>query len=313
LKSILLLLIVVAIVFAQVETVSVGKIDKRYSALVSQEDLIEIIKEIEILFEKQLGFNVFDYSQEVGKPIDILYMPPSQKKKKIVQNQKKSELLKKRMSDIKVSKSYQQTIMDSTKKQLESQYKNLNRDIQQLNSYVSRKNSSRNLSKNDYETMKRHVSKEQSDIKMRKRALDRKKRQFNSKALSLRNKVNQYNSLISRYNHYQRDIERLSKSYKEIKGKTKKRIQTTNTTYTEDGKSITKQDIKIDSEKIEIYDFENLNLLKVILAHEIGHLVGVKHIDNKGALMHPELQKKQINHLSLTADDIQAFQQCFSL
>lgn len=296
---------------AQVEIVSIGKIDKRYNDLVSRDDLVEIIKNIEVLFEKQLGFNVFDYKKIGGKPIDIIYMPPSQKKKRILKNQKKLESLKEKIANQEVIISHKKIFTKSAKKELERQYKNFNRDVEELNRYISRKNSSRNLSKYDYESIKRHISKEQSEIKMKRRDLDRKKRQFNFKVLSLKNKIHKFNSLISKYNYYQRDIEKLSKSHKEIKGKTKKRIQTTYTTYIKNGKSTSTQDKKIDSEKIEIYDFENLNLLKVILAHELAHLVGVGHIDAIGSLMHPHLQKKQIINLSLTPEDIKAFRECF--
>ena len=43
--------------------------------------------------------------------------------------------------------------------------------------------------------------------------------------------------------------------------------------------------------KIEIYGFDNKQELKVILAHEIAHLVGIPHINVKDALMNPILQK----------------------
>jgi len=63
--------------------------------------------------------------------------------------------------------------------------------------------------------------------------------------------------------------------------------------------------------KIEIYGFDNLKQLKVVLAHEIGHLVGIPHIENKGALMNPIVQKNQEMNLSLTQDDIKAFKENF--
>ena len=63
--------------------------------------------------------------------------------------------------------------------------------------------------------------------------------------------------------------------------------------------------------KIEIYGFNNLNELKVILAHEIAHLVGLPHIDKKGALMNPIIQVNQIEKLFLTHEDIELFKRYF--
>ena len=64
-------------------------------------------------------------------------------------------------------------------------------------------------------------------------------------------------------------------------------------------------------DKIEIYGFDDLNSLKAILAHEIGHLVGVGHIEQQGALMNPILQENQIANLELTPADMEEFEKSF--
>ena len=63
--------------------------------------------------------------------------------------------------------------------------------------------------------------------------------------------------------------------------------------------------------KIEIYSFDSKEQLKVILAHEIAHLVGIPHINVKNALMNPILQDNQVKNLELTFDDIRAFEMNF--
>lgn len=311
-RTLFLLFIIVSIVFSKVQTVRVGKIDKQYSELLSKESLVQILYEIETLFEKQLGFDVINYSEQEGKPIDIVYLQPSVKKKRILRDKKKSEQLKIKIDTLANSISHKKTLLKKSKSDLEREYDTLNKKIQELNNYISTKNSSNKLSNNEYNTIKTHVSKEKSEITVTKRKLDRKKRNFNTKLRSLNNQVTKNNVLISQYNYYQRDIEKLSQSYQEIKGKTKKNFQTITIVSTQYGESTRTESKHSVDEKIEIYDFENLNLLKVILAHEIGHLVGVKHIDVAGALMHPYLQEEQINHLSLTIEDINAFYESFN-
>ena len=46
-----------------------------------------------------------------------------------------------------------------------------------------------------------------------------------------------------------------------------------------------------------VYGFESIDELRAVLAHEIGHLVGIPHIDIKNALMNPILQENQKNKL----------------
>lgn len=296
--------------FAELQTVSVGKIDKRYSDLVSKNSLREIIKDIEALFETQLGFNVFDYSED-GKPIDILYMPPSQKKKKILRNQKQLESLKKKIDSLEGSISEKQAVLQQIKSQLSYDYKLLNHNIEELNTYILKNNSFQNLSQDDYQKVNKYISQEKENIRNRTKDLAKEKRQVNKKLAAYRMKVRKYNALADKYNYIQRNTEKISQNYTELKGITKKRTTTTYTTYTQKEASIRKKEIKADVERIEIYNFENLNLLKVILAHEIGHLIGVGHVDVDGALMHTYLQKEQVESLSLTLDDIKAIRECF--
>lgn len=63
--------------------------------------------------------------------------------------------------------------------------------------------------------------------------------------------------------------------------------------------------------KIEIYNFESISQLKAVIAHEIAHLVGIPHINEKGALMNPLLQSEQLNELYLTNEDIVNFKNNF--
>lgn len=94
---------------------------------------------------------------------------------------------------------------------------------------------------------------------------------------------------------------------KEVKGVAKGYTQITMKTFRKNGKTYTKKIEKSFMQNIEIYGFESLEHLRAILAHELGHLVGLGHIEVEGALMHPILQGNQIQKLELTYDDVQIF------
>ena len=308
-KIIFCLLLLSNLAYAGFQTLSIGTIDKHYKDTLSKEQLLIIIEDIENVFESELGYNVFDYAQD-GKPIDIIYLPASKKKKKLLSHIKKAESLK---TNIDKMKSYIGTMKNATEKsrlKLEKRYKILNNTIKELNIYISeQQKKSHEMSKKEHDGIHAQILKRKGQIKKNQTSLTRNKKEFNRKIMSLKQKVRKSNRLVAQYNKTQRDIERLSSSLVEVKGVTKFQVKTNYTQSDEQGKLEESRDIQM--QKIEIYSFKDLAQLKVVLAHEIGHLVGVEHINEKDALMNPYLQSKQLQELSLTYDDIQGFYKAF--
>lgn len=303
-KIIFVLLIFFSLAFGEFQKVSIGKIDERYSDVLSEQELYQIIKEIENRFESQLGIDVFDYSKD-GKPIDIIYMPPSKKKKKLAYNLKKMKSIKKDMDALLVYIEPKKRSIELSQKRLNNDYSVLNKAIKRLNNYVLKSNQkSTQISKIEYEKIKTNISNKQKKILREKTILNKKKKKLNRKISIFKQKLRKYNLLVKRYNRLLRYSENLSKSIVEVKGVTKMQIKTI---YMDNSKISSKTYM----EKIEIYNFENLKQLKIILAHEIGHLVGVEHIDADGALMNPYLQKEQLDDFSLTHDDMYLFHKAF--
>lgn len=310
-KSLVLIFLITIFAYAQVEIVSVGRIDAHYRSELSKEELVKIIKEIERLFEAQIGFKVFEYKESGGKPIDVIYLPPSQKKRKILQNSKKALSLYEKIQRDALILQTQSKEIKRKNSELAQRYKTLNSTIERLN----RSTEERNKTEMDAERQKVWIaefSRVKSALEAQAKELERDKKRYNSKVRALKNKIDRRNRAIKRYNALQREQERISHNYIETKGITQRSIKTMTTTTTKDGIATVERETKIDAKKIEIYDFENLKRLKVILAHELGHLVGVNHIEVEGALMHPILQKEQLKELSLSYEDINAFHEAFN-
>lgn len=59
--------------------------------------------------------------------------------------------------------------------------------------------------------------------------------------------------------------------------------------------------------KIEIYQFDGPDDLRLTLAHELGHALGLTHHDDPQALMYPILGEQNLVHFQLKPTDLQLF------
>lgn len=296
--------------FSSFEEVKIGKIDEFYKDKITQDELIFMIKEIETLFETKLQTNIFDYSTN-GKPIDILYVSSSKLENDIARkidnlNEKKNKIeeLKSFFPPKKEEISQKQLILNE-------HISITNQKIENLNSYVREINSKKTVSKDEYIKIQNYIKLKKDEIN---KELNKKITLLNDLTIALNShnqKVIIYNNLINDINRLSNEIESMGRNVKKINGRTFGLQEITLKTYFKDGQEIQEKSIKNSMNKIEIYGFDSKEQLKVVLAHEIAHLVGVPHLEVKDALMNPILQENQIKELNLTKDDIENFRKNF--
>ena len=290
--------------FATYENIKVGKIDSYYKNYLNETILRNIIKEVEIDLEKQLRRDLFNYSN-FGKPIDILYLPPSKIELKINENIKKYELLKNKADILKKDIQKNEEIIFPKERELLKEGELLNRRVENLNNFIKVQNKRKNINKEEHIQINKIINDEKKSIDIKKRDFKSNQNKFN-KLINEHNKfINEYNKYISTLNKISNDIESLNRNYKKTKGKAFGMVETTTKTIIKNGRVNKEYSYKRTWEKIEIYGFESLNELKVIIAHEILHLLGASHVEKKGALMNPVLQKNQLEKLQLTKYDIE--------
>ena len=272
--------------FASYEQIKIGKIDDYYKDKISQQQLKNILDEIEETLETQLNMNIFDYSSN-GKPIDILYVPDSKLQRDI----------SKKIDKLEDSYTVQTNL--------------LNKKVDILNNYIKEINKQKKLDKNEYNRVQEYVKNERTKIDIDLKEQKKVKSNLTKTLNSYNQKVFSYNNLTREINTLVSEIESMTRSVKVINGRTFGLQETTLKTIYKDGKMTQEKSVKTNMDKIEIYSFDSLSQLKVIIAHEIMHLVGVPHIEVNGALMNPLLQNNQLNKLALTKEDIESFKNNF--
>ena len=58
--------------------------------------------------------------------------------------------------------------------------------------------------------------------------------------------------------------------------------------------------------KIQVFQFSSLGELKLVLAHEVGHALGLPHVENPSSVMYYLMGNQKVNGLALTVEDIEA-------
>ena len=295
--------------FASYEQLRIGRIDDFYKDKLSEHQLKIIIDEIEHIFESQLNMNIFDYSQN-GKPIDIIFETPSKLEEKIKEKMEKFTLKLEKIEELKIQFPKIKEEMTISKNTYNDQFSILKKKIEELNEYVRNINKKTNLSKDEYLEAQNYINIEKSGIDIEGKKQKKSHKDLTKLFNSYNQKVFSFNNLVNDSNRISNEIESMSRNFKKIKGKVFAEENTTIKTYYKDGQLVKEKNSTISMNKIEIYGFDNLKQLKVVLAHEIAHLVGIPHIEVKNALMNPLLDKNQ-DELVLSSEDILNFKENF--
>lgn len=309
-KKLLLSFLFVSFSYASYEKVSLGKIDDYYKDKITHKELVQMLKEIEYTFESTLKKNIFDYSND-GKPIDILYVPNTQLEDKISRKLNQIENKKEKIKILQENFPTKKIEIEILQSSLNEQIKVINQKVGNLNNYIKNVNSRKNVTKEEYSNIQKYVKNEKYEINSYLKEKNKTYQNLQNIVNSYNQKVVTFNSLVRESNSLIKELESLSRNVKTVNGRTFGVKETILKTYYKDGKEVKESSTKSSMNKIEIYNFSSLEHLKVVLAHEIAHLVGVPHIEAKGALMNPILQDTQKSRLHLTSDDIENFRKNF--
>lgn len=285
----------------------VGVIDSRFH--LSDAELAEAIREAEAIWEQGLGRELFEWNDEVdAMPINLVFDA----------RQERTESLKEASSDIEMKKAEfekfqgeyerakndfdtEKSAYDTRVKRYEENLRAYEARLQKYNdrfaSYeeqVAAWNADGGAPPDEYEelediwkSLKKETSKlegEQDDLNDEKKSLEKKLRSLNERAGVV-------NTIGGSLNRLAAALNITIDSYNRVFGT---REEFTTGLYTRDESG----------ERIDVFQFYDRADLVLILAHEMGHMLGVEHASDSASLMHPSIGGQS---LELSDEDTRLF------
>ncbi len=243
-------------------TYRVGDFDKRFN--LPYDSLIKALSQAESVWESASGLDLFTYASSTGElPVNLVYD---------YRQQATTELLSIE-NDVKSGKASYRTL------QQQYQAQKLEYESQQstYEARVASFNSQSDAYQKQVEEWNRgpRTNKEQFDALERARvALEQELSALKTQEGELHSQITGLNSLADRLNALAKDLNLDVDQYNAIGEKRGEEF--TGGLYTRDQ----------DGERIDIYEFSNHDKLVRVLSHELGHALGLEHVNDSKAVMY---------------------------
>ncbi|NBC03591.1 MAG: matrixin family metalloprotease [Bacteroidetes bacterium] len=263
-------------------TFHVGDIDERFS--ITKEEVIRLMKDVAQVWSDAADTTIIQYDEEGEIALSLVYAEEQQLIDR--ERQYRDRMENEEFSITALENEY--TRMNEEYEQEVQKYDEDSRELQEsidrLNEWVRQKNEQAGFNKEDlkrFERRKAEIDQVKLDLKRTERTLKRKAAELNDKIIFLNSKVEAKNRLVDEYN----------RQFTGTRKFTQGAYEWTN-----------------NSRKINIYHFLDKNELRLVIAHEMGHALGITHVSNPESVMHELMEQQNRRDLELTEEDIRALQ-----
>ncbi|MCH7337870.1 matrixin family metalloprotease [Acinetobacter sp. NIPH 2699] len=234
---------------------------------INQQQMIELSKQAAAIWEKDTGQNYFVYDPEAEFAIHLVF------DQRQIRSMKRSERLN----------------------QLEQEqltWLNQNQHLQQLKESVARSATQLELQKIEYQTFAQNQQQQRSSVKTL--FMQKQQKDFEQQTIQLHTRIAEHLQLIQQL---ELQTEKSKQLYQQLAASTAEFNQTFKPQILHKG--------QFDGEKIFIYEFSSIDDLRLTLAHEFGHALGLKHTQDPKSLMYPRIKAQNAKDFKLTHTDME--------
>lgn len=263
-------------------TYSIGTLDQRFG--ISEQEFLEIIEQATSVWSESIDRELFAYDPQNGKlKISLLYdyrQDSTDRLKSlgitINNNLSGYETLKAKYDSAIIAYNQQNA-------QIEAREKSYNENLSAYNSQVNYWNSKGGAP----QAKVKELEKEKTALENERKTII----QFNSQ---LKSQIDNINAMATALNQMAADLNINANLYNGIVANQEEEFQEGH--YRENSLI----------QEINIYQFNDRNMLTRVLMHELGHTLGLGHLENPEAIMY---RLNQATNLYLTEDDLSALKQ----
>ena len=255
---------------------SIGGIDSRFN--VNQDELAKIAKMAENIWDSQTGRDLFEYNPSAPLKINLVFDERQQQTLA-------AETLEQKLEKLKLSDA-------GLKKQYDSIYGAYSKKVDSYNSLAKKYESKLNSYNKDviYWNQQGGAPPDEYD------KLQKRKKDLEAMFKDLEKRRKEINNLIAEMNV-------LADKESQIAGDYNSAVSTYRNRY---GGSREFEKGVYNGQEINIYQFEEKSDLELTIAHELGHALGIGHVENSKSLMNYLMADQDMNNPKLTGEDLAA-------
>ncbi|NNP74811.1 matrixin [Acinetobacter sp. Ac_3412] len=250
----------------------IADIDPRFN--LSQQQVLELTQQAAKLWEQETGQQNFIYDPQAEFSIHLVFDERQQRSAErlqgldqLKQQQKQWETLNQQLKQAKDEIQKTTALIATKQAQLAAQFQHYNAEVQRFNQSRS---SSKDLAQ---------------QFSQRQKALQQQ-------SLALQQEVQEHNQRTQQLNQR---IQSLNQNNQQLVASASQFNQVFQPHLFHKG--------HFNGKQILIYEFSSTNDLRLTLAHEFGHALGLEHTNDPRSLMYPVIQKQNFQQFALTDSD----------
>lgn len=256
----------------------IGKIDPRFN--ISHEQLQNLARKATDIWFLGTQKQYFTYDSDAQLTINLIYD----------QRQAETEARHIALGHIENSRQFSSS-EESKLVQLKSDLNMYQQQINQLKDHYQN-----NLNHFNHQVLLFNQSINQSEV--RRQQLNKAKSELTIEQQTLQNQIDQFNQKVSVLNSQVNAVNHLNQAFNQSVDQFNQRFQPR---LFDKG--------LFNGREINIYEFQSTDDLRITLAHEFGHTLGLLHSGDPKSLMFPILEKQDFQNFRLTQADLQLLEQ----